>query len=67
MIDINVDQAFADVTDISDVKIGDEVTLLGCDGEEEITSIELGAVAGTSSGHVCCSITGRPFRKYIYD
>ena len=31
----------------------------------EITSIELGAVGHTSSGHICCAITSRPLRYYI--
>lgn len=67
LLDLNVDQAFADITDIPDVKIGDRVTMIGRDGEEEITSMELGEVGGTSNGHVCCSITSRPFRSYIYE
>lgn len=65
LLDLNVDQAFADVTDIPDVKIGDRVTLIGQDGGEEITSMELGAVGGTSNGHICCSITSRPYRHYL--
>ncbi|HIY08441.1 MAG TPA: alanine racemase [Firmicutes bacterium] len=65
LLDLNVDQAFADVTDIPDVKIGDRVILVGRDGDEEITTMELGERGGTSNGHVCCSITSRPFRHYI--
>lgn len=67
LLDLNVDQAFADITDIPDVKIGDKVTIIGKDGEEEITSMDLGRIGGTSNGHVCCSITSRPFRHYIYE
>ena len=66
LLDLNMDQTFADVTDIPNVKIGDKVTIVGHDGEDEITTMELGRVGGTSSGHVCCSITGRPFRCCIY-
>lgn len=65
LLDLNVDVAFADVTDIPDVKIGDEAVLIGRDGDEEITSMELGEVGGTSNGHICCSITSRPVRHYI--
>ena len=65
LLDLNVDVAFADVTDIPDVKIGDTAVLIGQDGDEEITSMELGEVGGTSNGHVCCSITSRPLRHYI--
>lgn len=66
LLDLNMDQTFADVTDIPNIKIGDKVTIIGRDGEDEITTMELGRIGGTSSGHVCCSITGRPFRCCIY-
>lgn len=65
LLDLNVDVAFADVTDIPDVKIGDTAVLIGQDGDQEITSMELGEIGGTSNGHVCCSITSRPLRRYI--
>ena len=65
LVDLNVDMAFADVTDIPDVRIGDTAVLIGEDGNDEITSIELGAVGHTSSGHICCAITSRPLRYYI--
>lgn len=45
--------------------MGDTVTIIGKDGDDEITSMELGEVGGTSSGHVCCAITSRPLRYYI--
>ncbi len=67
LLDLNVDQAFADITDIPDVKIGDKVVLIGRDGEDEITSMDLGSLGGTSNGHICCSITSRPFRHYVYE
>ena len=65
LLDLNVDVAFADVTDIPDVKIGDTAVLVGQDGDEEITTMELGELGGTSNGHVCCAITSRPLRRYI--
>ena len=65
ILDLNVDVAYIDVTDIPDVKMGDTVTIIGKDGDDEITSMELGEVGGTSSGHVCCAITSRPLRYYI--
>lgn len=67
LLDLNVDVAFADVTDIPGVAIGDTAVLIGTDGDEEITSMELGEVGGTSNGHICCSITARPLRNYIND
>ena len=60
-----MDVAFADVTDIPDVAIGDTAVLVGQDGDDEITTIELGEKGGTSNGHICCSITSRPLRQYV--
>ncbi len=65
LLDLNVDVAFADVTDIPDVAIGDTAVLVGQDGDDEITTIELGEKGGTSNGHICCSITSRPLRQYV--
>ncbi|MEG1547839.1 MAG: alanine racemase [Clostridia bacterium] len=64
LLALNMDQAYADVTDIPDVKINDEVFLLGRCGNEEITMDELGRMAGTSTGHIQCSLGSRPLRVY---
>ncbi len=45
-----------DVSHIRDVKIGDEVILVGSQGSEEITLTELADKAGTISYEVMCSI-----------
>jgi len=65
LLSMNMDQAFADVTDIDDVKINDEVYLLGRMGDEQITMDELGRIAGTSTGHIQCSLGSRPMRIYL--
>ena len=62
LLDLHMDQTYADVTDIPGVTVGDTVTIVGKDGMEEITTMGLAKISGTSSGHICCSITGRPFR-----
>lgn len=68
LIDLNFDQTFVDITDVpGDVKIGDVVTIVGRDGDEEITTAEIAAHAHTSNGNVCAAITSRPFRQYIYE
>lgn len=68
LIDLNFDQTFVDITDVpGEVKIGDVVTIIGKDGEEEITTAEIAEHAQTSNGNVCAAITSRPFRQYIYD
>lgn len=41
-----MDQFMVDVTEIPDVKTGDEVTLLGKDGDEVISADTLGDLSG---------------------
>lgn len=68
LIDLNFDQTFVDITDVpGEVKIGDVVTIIGKDGSEEITTVEIAEHAHTSNGNVCAAITSRPFRQYIYE
>lgn len=45
---VSMDMIVADATDI-DCGFGDEVTLIGCDGKEEITAQEFAALAGGAS------------------
>lgn len=59
-----MDQSYADVTHIQDVNIDDEVYLLGKDGGYEITSEDLGNIAGTSNSHILGNIGSRPVRIY---
>ncbi len=59
-----MDQTFADVTDLADVKINDEAYLLGKVGDEEITIFDLAEIGGTSTGHIMCSLGSRPTRVY---
>lgn len=62
-----MDQFMTDVTEIMDVKAGDEVTLLGCDGEEEITVETLGKISGRFPYEFVCDISKRVPRVYIKD
>ena len=62
-----MDQFMVDVTDIGDVKMGDEVTLLGKDGEETITADTLGDLSGRFSYELICDINKRVPRIYIKD
>lgn len=64
LIAINMDQSFADITDIDTVHINDDVYLIGKDGKFEITSEDLGTVAGTSNSHILGSIGSRPVKVY---
>ena len=53
-----------DITDIRDVKEGDEAVFLGSQGDETITGDDLARWAGTISYEVFCSM-GRGYRKEI--
>lgn len=62
-----MDQFMADVTEIDNVKKGDEVTLLGRDGDEFISIEELGDLCGRFSYEFACDISPRVPRVYIKD
>ena len=61
-----MDWIMLDVTDIPEVKVGDEVTLLGCDGKGAcIRAEELADLAGTISYELFCGISKRVPRIYL--
>ena len=62
-----MDQFMVDVTDIPEVKAGDEVTLMGRDGEEFISVETLGDLSGRFSYEFVCGISKRVPRVYIKD
>lgn len=62
---ICMDQFMIDVTDIKEIKAGDEVIILGKKGENEIAAGEIAAIMGTISYEVVCMIGKRVPREYI--
>ena len=60
-----MDQLMVDVTDIPGVVPGDTVTLMGKDGEEEISAETIGAAAGSFNYEQVCDISRRVERVYI--
>ncbi len=60
-----MDQFMADVTGM-DVKVLDEVTLLGRDGDDEITADELGKISGRFPYEFVCDIAKRVPRVYLF-
>jgi alanine racemase len=56
---ISMDLTLVDVTDVPGVVIGDDVVIIGRDGESQITAEEVGALAGTISYEVSCGISDR--------
>jgi alanine racemase len=61
---ITMDQMIADVTSVPEVRAGDEVVLIGKQGCEEITAIELAAWCGTIPWEVLTNINHRVRRIY---
>jgi len=65
---ICMDQCMVDVTDLdSEVRMGDEVVVLGRQGENEITAEDLASAIGTINYEVVCLIGKRVPRFYIED
>ncbi|MCR5791072.1 MAG: alanine racemase [Lachnospiraceae bacterium] len=60
-----MDQFMADVTDIPEASLYDEVVLMGRQGNERITAEELGALSGRFNYELVCDISGRVPRVYI--
>ena len=62
-----MDQLILDVTDIPDVKEGDIVTVVGKDGDCEITFKDLAEIADTINYELACLVGRRVPRIYIKD
>jgi alanine racemase len=61
---VSMDWTTVDVTDIPDVKVGDQVTLIGSQGDSSITAENLAAAADTISYEITCGINNRVRREY---
>ena len=59
-----MDQMMVDVTDIKNVTRADIVTLIGKDGDAEITVEEIAALAGTFNYEFVCDLGKRIPRSY---
>jgi alanine racemase len=55
----------ADVTGLEEIKTGDWVTLIGRDGQEEITAGEVAGWEGTIHYEVVCALSKRVPRVYL--
>ncbi|WP_338608969.1 alanine racemase [Clostridium baratii] len=64
---ICMDQCMIDVTDIGDVKVSDEVILLGEDGDLKFNADDMAEAMGTINYEVLCMIRHRIPRIYIKD
>jgi alanine racemase len=62
---VSMDQTVVDVTEIAGVGIGDEVVLLGSQGEDSIDAWELADLAETVPWEVLCAISSRVPRVIV--
>jgi len=62
---VTMDLMVIDVTNIDGVRVGDEVVLMGCDGNEEISCAELAEKAGTIPWEIVTRIGGRVRRVFV--
>ena len=60
-----MDMCMVDVTDVPHVAEGDEVVVIGRQGEAEITAEEVGELCGTISYEILCGISARVPRLYL--
>lgn len=62
---ICMDQTMVDVTGVEGVKIGDEVTIIGTEGNKSITAKQMADHADTISYEILCGLSQRVPREYI--
>jgi alanine racemase len=61
---ICMDQMMIDLSNVPDAEVGDDVILIGSQGDEEITADELAEKAGTISYEILLSVSDRVPRFY---
>lgn len=62
---VSMDQCLADVTDIPEAQVGDEVVFFGRQGDAEITLVEFAAWADTIPHEALCRLGPRVPRVYL--
>ena len=62
---ICMDQTMIDVTDVPGVKVGDEVTVMGSDGRNEISAEDIAKATGTISYEIVCAFGQRLPKVYV--
>jgi len=64
---ICMDQFMIDVTDIPDVKVGDEVIIMGSDGVNTILAEDIARATGTINYEIICAFGQRLPKVYVAD
>ena len=62
---ICMDQCMIDVTDVPDVKMGDEVIIMGSDGKNTILADDIAKATGTISYEILCAFGQRLPKVYV--
>ena len=62
---ICMDQCMVDVTDVPDVKVGDEVIIMGIDGKNTILADDIAKATGTINYEICCAFGQRLPKVYV--
>lgn len=62
---ICMDQCMIDVTDVPDVKVGDEVIIMGSDGKNTILADDIAKATGTINYEIICAFGQRLPKVYI--
>ena len=62
---ICMDQCMIDVTDVPDVKVGDEVVVMGSDGKNTILADDIARATGTINYEIICAFGQRLPKVYV--
>jgi alanine racemase len=62
---VSMDWTTIDVTDVNGISLGDDVTIIGSDGPEQIRAEDLAGLTNTISYEITCGISPRVTRRYI--
>ena len=62
---ICMDQCMVDVTDVPDVKVGDEVIIMGTDGKNTILADDIAKATGTINYEIVCAFGQRLPKVYV--
>lgn len=62
---ICMDQCMVDVTDVPEVKVGDEVIIMGTDGKNTILADDIADATGTINYEICCAFGQRLPKVYV--
>ena len=62
---ICMDQCMVDVTNVPNVKVGDEVIVMGSDGVHEVSAEDIAKATGTINYEICCAFGQRLPKVYV--